>query len=586
MLSGLVINNFAIIDHLEINFENGLTVLTGETGAGKSIIVDALDFLLGSRVSTDVIKTGTNKAIVEGMFFVGASHDLPLQNWFEKNGFDLSEQIIISRELSNQGSKVRINGSLANVSHLLFLREHLIDIHEQSEHIDLLKIEKQLEILDSFGDSSHKRLIDDYKKTFEEYQTVKNKLNTYLESSSELNKKIDFLKYAVNEIRSATIKNPDEENILQEKREILLNKKELAENTNLIYEIINGDGQNNLLFNMSQIKKLLAKSNDYDKSFESYLESIEESISQIKDLSSFANDYLEDIDTSENTLEQIEERLELFYNLKKKYGKTLVEIQEYFQKIQKELNDAVEVIHELPLQEQSVKEKGKEINNLAEKLTRSREKIVQDFVNKINEELETLGFNGVGAYCSKPLLVVEFTVCDLCLTGKEQIQFLFSANPDEPPKPLLKVASGGELSRIVLAIKSTICRDIARNVSTTMLFDEIDVGVSGEIAASVAKKLYKISKQNQVICITHQPIICAMADSHFVIEKNTSDGTTQVSIKEVMSNNRTEALATLLTPEKKLKEGITEDAKQFAKSLLENAKKIKEKELIKLIKVN
>ena len=564
MLSQLIINNFAIIDRLEINFKDGLTVLTGETGAGKSIIADALDFLLGCRANADLIKTGTSKAIVEGTFSI--------------NAFDIYEnQIIISRELTTQGSKAKINGLLANVSHLLYLRERLIDIHEQSSHIELLKPEKQLEILDNFGDASHKKIIDDYKVMFEEFQNIKAKLNYIKENKESILKKIDFLKFQVNEIKSVNIKDLNEENELERKREILLNKKELLENANLIFELINGNNAvetlraTSLQGTLSEIKKTLGKSKDYDDSFEPYLEIIENITEEIKDLSSFVGSYREAFDSGDESLNEIEERLDLFYRLKRKYGKSLSEIQEYQKQIQNELNnfegtnDSKEEIEKL------FELKEKEMNDLAERLTKSREQITREFVNKINGELKTLGFKHA-------IFVIEFLECELSSCGKEQIQFLFTANPDEPPKPLLKVISGGELSRVMLAIKSVSVR-ADFTPAPTMVFDEIDMGVSGEIAASVAKKLYKISRQNQTLCITHQPIIASMADSHFVIEKNIKDGTTQIVIKEVTQNEKINAIAILLTPEKQ-QLAVTRDAKEFAKSLIENAERMKEKELL------
>ena len=573
MLTQLTITNFAIIDQIDFIVKNNFIVLTGETGAGKSIIADAVDFLFGSRTNSDQIKTGANKAQVEGSFLI--SNDL--KSWLEKNGFENSENnntLIVSRELTSQGSKVRINGSLANVSHLLFLRRYIIDIHEQSEHIELLKLEKQLEILDNFGDSLHEKLVDDYKKSFEDYNLIKSRLNNHLNNSAELTKKQNMLEFEIQEIKSAQLNDINEEENLLAKREILLNKKNLIENTSLIYEIISGEGQNNLIYNLSQIKKLLANSSEFDKSFEPNLETIETIISEIKELSSFANSYSGSVDCNEGALDEFEDRLDLFYDLKRKYGKTLVDILEYYEKIQIELKGLKSINISQEELEESFKQKGKEINILAEKLTKSREKITENFVNKINEELQTLGFKHA-------LFVIEFTECELSRNGKEQIQFLFTANPDELPKPLLKVASGGELSRIMLAIKSIICRGVLQ-YARTMIFDEIDMGVSGEIASSVAKKLYKISRQNQVLCITHQPILCAMADTHFLIEKNIIDGITHVTVREVPQSEKAEALATLLTPDKKRKDGITEDAKMFAKSLLENAKNIKEKELMKI----
>lgn len=568
MLAQLTIKNFAIIDELEIIFKDGLIVLTGETGAGKSIIVDALDFLLGARGNTDLIKTGTNKALVEGTFLIS---NKSIKSWLEKNGFEPSEEnnITISREITSQGSKARINGSLANVSHLLYLKQHLLNIHQQSEHIELLKPESQLEILDSFGEEPHLKLIEDYRQTFFEYKTIQKRLNDLVVNSSSIEKKIDLLKHETNEIRSARIQDLNEEEKLFEKREIILNKKDLIDNAAQICEIIDSEGViSGLLSNLSQVKKLLINSSKYDKVFEVYIESIENIISEVKELSSFSNNYSTNASYEEDSLDEIEDRLDLFYDLKRKYGKSLEEIQEYLKKAEGELNELLDNNTSYEELEKIFKQKEKEVKLLAEKLSISRETITKLFVNKINEELPSLGFK-------QAILVIEFTGCELSGNGKEQIQFLFTANPDEPPKPLLKVASGGELSRIMLAIKSITCMGGSRPSHTAMIFDEIDIGVSGEIASSVAKKLFKISKQNQVLCITHQPIIAAIADHHFVITKKITDGTTEVLIKELQGNEKTQAIAELLTPQNKINDGITEDAKLFAKALITNANKIK-----------
>ena len=580
MLTQLTIKNFAIIDELEIIFKDGLIVLTGETGAGKSIIVDALDFLLGARGNTDLIKTGTNKAVIEGIFEAKALEE-SVKKWFEENSFEVSYEnnITVSREITPQGSKARINGSLANVSHLLYLRQHLLNIHQQSEHLELLKPESQLNILDGFGDKPHVKLTEDYRKTFFEYKEIEKKLTNLVNNSSSIEKKIDLLKHETNEIRLAKIQDLNEEEKLFEKREILLNKKDLMENCRLIYELINSDSDvaanANLPLQMalSQVKKLLVNSSKYDKAFEPYTESIENIISEVKELSSFVNSYSNGDGTGED-LNEIEDRLDLFYNLKRKYGKSLEEIQGYFKKAQEELDEVEKNNISCEELEKTFKQKEKEVKSLADKLTLSRENITKSFVNKINEELISLGFK-------QAILVIEFTECELSENGKEQIQFLFTANPDEPPKPLSKVASGGELSRIMLVIKSMNYKDI-RPYALTMVFDEIDIGVSGEIASSVAKKLFKISKQNQVLCITHQPIIAAIADHHFVIIKNITDGSTQISIRELIDSDKIQAIAELLTPQNKLNAGITEDAKQFAKALIINATKIKNhKDLIR-----
>jgi DNA repair protein RecN (Recombination protein N) len=576
MLRQLSVKNFAIIDDIEINFKEGLTVITGETGAGKSIIADAIDFLLGDRVSTDIIKSGTDKAIVEGVFaIVGSSNDSILQKYLAENGFmdDNSSELFLSRELSQQGSKVRINGSLGNVSQLNKLREYLIEVHKQSEHIELMKSEKQLEILDSFGDDKHKILLSEYKLKHEHYINLKKRFEDFIENSSAISKKVTDLEYEVKEIKQAKIKDTNEEEVLGGKRELLLNKKDLIENTNQIYELINGDGQS-LLASISQIKKILQKNSEYDKSFEPYIKSIENTSAEIKELSSFTSNYSESIDSGENNLEEIEERLDLFYKLKKKYGKSLEDILNYLEKAENELEELKESGTSKEKIENTYKECEQELDNLGSKISDNREKFTKTFVDKINEELQSLGFN-------LAVFIVQFTKCGLTPVGKEQIQFLFSANPDEPPKPLLKVASGGELSRIMLAIKSCTCKGMPWHAPTqaptapTMIFDEIDVGISGEVASTVAKKLFKISRGNQVISITHQPIIAAMADEHLFVQKDTSSGVTKIFILEVNESNKADAIAHLLVPEKKVKD-ISEDARSYAKSLIENAKKIKE----------
>ncbi len=568
MLNQLIIKNFAIIDEVEVSFGEGLTVIIGETGAGKSIIADAIDFLLGLRANSDLIKSNTNKAVVEGIFSFKGLKSSILNTWLNTNGFESSgsDGLLISRELTSQGSKVRINGSLGNVSHLNFLREHLVEIHKQSEQIDLLRIEKQLEILDSFGDSNHRNLLQEYKNKFLYYEDIKLKLTNVKEKSEDTEKKIDFLKHEINEIESAWIRNINEEDELKEKREILLNKKELSENTKLISQLINSDNESAISI-ITQIKKLVQKSSEYDKRFNDYINSVETSIAELKELSSFVSNYDEMYEADSVSLEEIEERLDIFFSLKKKYGKTLEEILNYKKKATDELNELKGSSVSKEDLEKQFKSLEKEISVLGDKLSASREKITTDFVNKINEELKSLGFNSV-------LFVVEFTNCDLSRTGKEQIQFLFSANPDESPKPLLKIASGGELSRIMLSIKSVVSKD-SKSFDSTMIFDEVDTGVSGEVSANVAKKLYKISRNSQIICISHQPIIASMSDHLFIAQKKVVDGITRVSVNFIEEKEMAYAITTLLTPERNSKD-ISNDAIKYANSLLENAKKIKE----------
>lgn len=565
MLRELTIKNFAIIDNLNIFLDKGLTVLTGETGAGKSIIIEALDFLMGSRAQTELIKTGTLKAVVEGTFSLLSKKEL---NWLIQNEFEIKEDenLVISRELTRDGSKARINGLIANISHLNSLKEELLSTHEQNEHAEFLKPESQLDIIDNYGDRTHKEAVCEFKDTYHKYESLKSELEKLMENQEAITRKISLLEGEKKEISLAKIKNTNEDTDLQKKREILVNKKELVETVSQIYELTGGENPNNVLANLSSIKKLVTRCTRYDKNFESYLKQLEDTILALKELSSFAYNYLENMDHDETSLNKIEERIDNLNLLKKKYGKTLEDILSYLNKIECELNSLQNTKTSQSDLETKLHDLGSKITLQAEKITKSREKIIKVFVNEINNELQELGFKHV-------LFVVELTECNLYEGGKEKIQFLFTSNPDEPPKPLSKIASGGELSRVMLAIKS---KGVPWYAPTTMIFDEIDLGVSGEIAANVAKKIYKISKNNQVVCITHNPIIASMADMHLVVEKRIEDGTTKISVKEVTQDDKVEAIATLLTPDKKSREGITSDAIEFAKSLLENAKKIKE----------
>ena len=572
MLTNLRISNFAIIDELDIKFDKGLTVLTGETGAGKSIIAEALNFLLGSRGNTEIIKTGSQKAEVEGDFYFGDfKNKKEIKDWMDENGFELQENdyLYLSREITPSGSKARINGSMANVSHLTYLKNHFLNTHEQSEHIELLKGEKQLEIFDNQGNSKHTELLDLYKKTFEEYQILRKKLILLNSGAELLARETDQLAHEVTEIEAAGIKDPDEDKKLTEKREIILNKKELIENSGLIYELINGENPNTMLSALSVLRKLLSGMSKYDKSFEEKVETIEEVILKIKDLSSFINEYNQDISYRDQDLNELEERLDLFFELKRKYGKPLKEISDYGIKAKQKLEELRRKNSSADEMEELLKNKERKVSELAENLTLSREKIKTPFTEQVTNELLSLGFRHIS-------FSISSEKCELCETGQEKVQFLISTNPDEPIKPLLKVASGGELSRIMLAIKSISKNNAVK--SSTMIFDEVDIGVSGEIAASVGKKLFRLSAQNQVICISHQPIICAMADHHLLIQKDVSAGITKIKVINVSNEKRVDALAYLLTPDKFKKDGITEDAKRFAKSLIENAFAIKKKE--------
>lgn len=566
MLKELTIVNFAIIDKLEITFNKGLTVITGETGAGKSIILDAISFLFGARSSADLIKNGEQKAIVEGIFEVNKDLFEKLKPWFNENELDCSSNTIqLSRELSSSGSKARINGSLVNVSHLAFLSSYLIDRHEQSEHLGLLNEEKQLEILDSFGNETHKSLVGNFKTEYSEYIATRNKFEKIKIQSGDKEKKIELLEFQISEIKNAQIKDPLEEEILLERRKKLLHKKELIENASSVIELLNGNEDHpSALSSLSQIKKVLSNTSKFDNRFSKYATDTEESINSLKDLSEFLSNYLDTISTSDNNLEEIEDRLDLFYKLKKKYGDSLEEISISYNNYIKELNNLKHGELSLESIKNEFEQKEKSVNIFGGKLTKSRTTLGEIYSKKIKDELLTLGFKNVN-------FQIRIQKDILTEAGFDKAAFLFTSNPDEPLKEIEKVVSGGELSRIMLAIKSL--STVSGN-NPLIIFDEIDSGVSGEVALSIAHKLYKISLSNQLLCITHQPIIAAMADEHLLITKEYVENKTIVKVKKVKQDEKESALAMLLSGDNNTNE-ISLNAKKYAKSLIENAEKIK-----------
>lgn len=564
MLTQITISNFAIIDELEINLNSGLIVLTGETGAGKSIILDALDFLLGSRSNSDFIKAGKAKAKVEGCFNLESSISCLVTNWLKENDFyeEDSNQIIISRELTPQGSKARINGTICNISHLTFLRNYFLDLHEQSEHIELLKESKQLDVIDNYGSKEISNHLSKYKEKYIQLQEIKSHLNKKTEDIKDISSKLEILNHQISEIEEASIIDITEDVKLEEKRELIVNKRELIESASNIYELINGECEASTLSTITKAKKLINSCSDYDESFCKHSEKIESIIEELKEISSFTNDYAESLADSNDNLDEIEDRLNLLYKLKKKYGNSLEEIVSSYESAKKELSN----LENSNLSKEELESKylklEEESKSLAKSLSALRIKYSNHLSNKVSKELSALGFNKVS-------FKVDITSKELSDSGADTVQFLFSSNPDEPLKPISKVVSGGELSRIMLAVKSICGKDYG-----TLIFDEIDSGISGEVASSVARKLYTISRNNQVICITHQPIIAAMADEHFVVKKKVDSGSTVVEINQIDAGNKEDALATLLSPEKVDKE-VKNNAKQYAKSLIDNAEKIK-----------
>ena len=507
MICNLHIKNIGIIDDLSIDLNSGFNVLTGETGAGKTLIIDSLQILSGGRFSKEIIRNGENYSFVELSLF------LP------DNEFCEEENIVISREVHLNGRNLcKINGRMVTVNELKEFMKNVIDIHGQNDNQSILDVNSHIELLDSYSSSELNNLLDEYSKQYEEYVNTKLELSKNYGDDKEKMRKLDLLHYQSNEIYEAKLKGNEEEE-LEARRQVILNSEKISKS------LITADNElsNAVLDGMSTAIHSLEKIENFDNSYSETLERLKSSYYDLqelsRDISSFANDTC--FDESEQS--EIEERLDLIYSLKRKYGNNVTEIIEYGKTIKKEIEE-IENLDEyisslkakLKVVEESMLEIGKKIHDI-------RSKKAEELSKKINAELKDLEMQN-----AKFSIEVNFDETNFYKTGLDQVEFMISTNIGETAKPLIKIASGGEMSRIMLAIKTVLA-----NVDKipVMIFDEIDTGISGLAANKVGEKMKAISKNHQVICVTHLAPIAAKGDFNYFISKNTENNKTKTSIK-------------------------------------------------------
>lgn len=559
MIKTLFIKDFILIDEIEVIFDKGLNILTGETGSGKSIIIDAIDLAFGARAVKDVIKNNSGKALIE--LSLEITPDFPF-DLLEENGIDYENNtLVISREITQNATRSRINGVLVSQNIVQNLRKHLIDIHSQLETYNYIQPKTHIDLLDKYGNSEHKKLLGMYKNTFAEYKSVKKELEIAQSLMTSSEQKIDFLKYQIEEIIGAKIENTDEYNDLIHQRSVLLNAEELKDITYYGYDILyNQDGS--IIDILNTLKNKLIKASDYDENLSKLADMIDTSSINLKEAANELRDYSENLETDAEKLKNIEDRIEILDKLKRKYGPELADVMKNLEKFEKELDEiniSDEKIQELSKKQDTLFEN---INNLAEKLSLSRQKIASDLSEKIQNKLVNL-----------EMPKVKFNV-DIRLTkehlynGKDDVEFLISPNIGEPLKPLSKIASGGEISRVILAIKTIFAQ--SDNVNT-VIFDEIDTGISGKTSQSVAESLAELGLNQQILCITHQPIIAAMADKHLYINKVQDEISTSVYIKDLDYDEKISALAALASGS-----STNEESLKFAANLLNQAANLKD----------
>ena len=555
MLLEISIKNFAIIEAISLNFEKGMTVLTGETGAGKSIIIDAMNMMLGARATTDVIRHGAPKAEIEGLFSVENSH--ALQMIFDEQGIELGDEIIIRREILQNGRSVsRVNGQMVNLSVLRSIGQYLVDIHGQHDQEELMRPQLHIQMLDGFGDADFLELKQAYQTNFDAYRKMRKQLLEIKKNQEEHKARIEMLEFQMTEIESASLQ-PGEDLKLNQERDKLLNHKNIADTLTNAYTMLDNEEFSSLA-NVRSAMNDMESLEDYDVEYREISTSLSESYYVLEDVTKRLEDIIESLDFDGNRLMHIESRLDLLHAITRKYGGNVDDVLMYFAKITEEYNLLTGNNLSSDDMEAELKQLEVSLVDLASKLASARHNLAQQLEIEIQQELKDL-------YMDKARFQVQFTKGKFSREGNESVEFYISTNPGEDFKPLVKVASGGELSRLMLAIKSAFSR---KEGKTSIVFDEVDTGVSGRVAQAIAQKIHKIGQNGQVLAISHLPQVIAIADYQFFIEKISNEHSTVSTVRLLTVEERVEEVAKMLAGE-----NVTEAAFSQARELLQSKEK-------------
>ena len=530
MLSLLHIENIAVIECADISFDAGFNVLTGETGAGKSIVIDAISAILGERAYRDMIRTGTEKASVRGVFT-----DVPELPWFEENGVPYDPEVMIHREVYLDGKNVcRVNGTLVSVSILRKLGIQLINIHGQHDSASLFDENNHLVLLDAFAENEDLR--NAYLSRYETVCDLRRQIQKMDMDESEKLRRMETLRYQIEEISKAKLE-PGEDEQLEERRKILQNAEKLSDGINAavscLYGDDNSDGAASLL---AEAERELSRLSRYTDAFASLHEKVTDLMYQVQDVAEEVKDTRDDLSYSADELEQIESRLDVIHRLRKKYGVTCQDILDYLENATQEL-DAIEMADDTV---ERLKKKlavaEEEAMDSASQLRQNRMAAAERLSGRILTELTQLDMPKVQFSCN-------FTETELTVNGIDTVAFYMSANAGEALKPMSKVASGGELARIMLAMKNVLAE---KDAVATLIFDEVDTGVSGRAAQKVAEKLRSVASSKQVLCVTHLPQLAALASTHLLIDKQERGGRTYTTVTPLDLEGRKRELARII----------------------------------------
>jgi DNA repair protein RecN (Recombination protein N) len=576
MIQELRIENFAIIDQLELKLTSGLVILTGETGAGKSIIIDAVEALLGSRADTSVVRLGEERAIIEATFAIPASirhsvHEILIGEEL----LDDPDSVTLGREIRSKGGSVgRINGRTANIGLMRQLGELLVDVHGQSEHLSLLRVNHHLDLLDRFADIEPLKW--DYHQVYSKLLEIRKELASLRKSESEAARQIDILNFQINEIENAHL-HLDDEATLTEERNRLANAEGLSKRAQEILQLLDEGTPDSPAATdlVGQTLKPAAGLARLDHSQETTENRIQEIFEQLQDLSAELHDYLENIEFNPKRLDRVEERLLLIQNLKRKYGNraaaTIEDVLAFADRARETLDaitHAEERIETLEGEEEQLLGK---IAQSGEALSQKRRQTAEMLAQEMENELETLQMEQARFkvdFKTQPdpdgVLLSDGQRVAFDSTGLEKIEFLVAPNPGEGLKPLVKIASGGETSRLMLAIKNVLAR---ADRIPTLIFDEIDQGIGGRVGTIVGSKLRKLSHNHQVLCVTHLPQLAAFGDQHFQVQKAIVQGRTTTKVEPLEQEARVNELAMMMGT-------ISDGTRQSARELLQSVTEI------------
>jgi DNA repair protein RecN (Recombination protein N) len=562
LLIELSIKNFAIIEKQTVSFDKGLTVLTGETGAGKSIIIDAIHLLVGGRGSFEFVRHGEEKAEIEGLFHIDEIEH-PIVKKTSEFGIEIEDgMVVLRREISKNGKSVcRINGKLVTISTLREIGATIVDIHGQHEHQELMNESSHLPLLDQFGAEEINLALKEYQSVFYQFEQTTKKLKSLNENEQQMAHRLDLIQFQLDEIQKAKLKPNEDETLFEEKKK-LGNFERLYSLMQSSYNAINGEQRG--LDSVGLVMGHLEDAASLDTRYKEVYEAISTIFYSLEDMNRTLRNELDGLEFDPNRLNEIEERWNEITQLKRKYGKTIEEIVEYAASIEAEIETLQNKETHIGQLERELVELKMILETKAHTLSQLRKKWANQLTKLIHKELKEL-------YMEKSVfeIRVNYRLEHFTNTGSDHIEFYISTNPGEPLKQLVKIASGGELSRIMLALKSIFSK---HQGVTSIIFDEVDTGVSGRVAQAIAEKIYQVAVNSQVLCISHLPQVAAMADIHLFISKKMLNGRTKTSVKPLTKDEKVSEIGRMISGKE-----ITDLTKQHAEELLVLADRLKSK---------